>query len=51
MEIATNTTFIVLLFMYTLIIFILTFKTLILLGLTNLDLEFRVQGWSKVFGI
>ena len=47
----TNTTFILPLFMSTLITYILTFnewkKTFIPLKLTNLDLEFRVERWLE----
>ena len=54
MEIAKNTAFIILFFMFTLATFTFIFKnekTFITIGLTNLDLRFRVERYDKIFGM
>lgn len=54
-KIVKYTTFIMPLFIFTLIIFTFIFKkekkTFITIELTNLDLEFIVDGWGRVFGV
>ena len=45
-----NTTFLVSIFMFTLITFILTFKE-VKRHLTNLYFEFRVKGWIRFWNV